>query len=101
MEKITLTDNQKAIVTRLGDTVYTPEYLEEWLNRNDSVYINAPAALSSMGANGFYKAVLAIERAEQTGTGGAAAESTAAPAAPPKKRTTKKTEVKQNEDGNI
>lgn len=88
MEKITLTENQKAIVTRLGDTVYTPDYLEEWLNRSDSVYINAPAALSSMGANGFYKAVLAIERAEQT----------AAPATTPKKRTTKKAEeVKANE----
>lgn len=95
MEKITLTENQKAIVTRLGDTVYTPDYLEEWLNRSDSVYINAPAALSSMGANGFYKAVLAIERAEQTGT--AAAGKPAAPVTTPKKRTTKKTEVKENE----
>lgn len=100
MEKIILTENQKAIVTRLGDPVYTPEYLEEWLNRNDSVYINAAAALSSMGANGFYKAVLAIERAEHTGTTGAAAGTTTAPTTP-KKRTTKKTEVKQNEDGNV
>ncbi|MGP8313326.1 hypothetical protein ACG0Z4_20940 [Enterocloster aldenensis] len=99
MEKITLTDNQKAIVTRLGDATYTPEYLEEWLNRSDSVYINAPAALSSMGANGFYKAVLAIERAEQTGA--AAAGKPAAPATTPKKRTPKKTEVKQNENDNI
>lgn len=92
MEKITLTENQKAIVTRLGDPVYTPDYLEEWLNRNDSVYINAPAALSSMGANGFYKAVLAIEQTEQTGTTGTAAGTHAAPATTPKKRATKKTE---------
>lgn len=90
MDRITLTDNQKAIVTRLGDTVYTPDYLEEWLNHNDNVYINAPAALSAMGANGFYKAVLAIEQAEQTGT--TAAGNPAAPATTPKKRTTKKTE---------
>lgn len=98
MEKIILTENQKAIVTRLGDTVYTPEYLEEWLNRTDSVYINAPAALSAMGANGYYKAVLAVERAEPGKKATTAAgDSTAAPATPPKKRAPKKAEVKENE----
>lgn len=95
MEKITLTENQTAIVARLGDATYTLEYLQEWLNRCDNVYINAPAALCAMGAKGFYTAVLDIERAEQAKTGTAAGAS-AAPATSPKKRAPKKAEVKEN-----
>lgn len=99
MERITLTENQKAIITRLGDGTYTPEFVEEWVNRNDNVYINATAALSAMGASGFYKAVLAVERAEQGKKATTAAgDSPAAPTTPPKKRTPKKAEVKQNEN---
>jgi hypothetical protein len=62
MEKIILSEKQKDIVTRLADPIYTPEYLETWLNRNDNVFVNAPAALSAMGASGFYRAVCAIEQ---------------------------------------
>jgi hypothetical protein len=42
------------------------EFLKEWVNRNDNVFINAPAALQAMGASGFFAAVRAIERAEES-----------------------------------
>ncbi len=66
MENITITENQKKIIARLGDPIYTPEHLETWLNSNDNVFANAPAALTAMGAHGFYKAVLAIEKLERS-----------------------------------
>lgn len=52
-----MTDKEKEIVKEIGDPLYTVEFLEEWINRNDSVFINAPAALQAMGAKGFYTAV--------------------------------------------
>lgn len=54
---IKLTENEKRIVRELNDPTYTVEYLEEWINRNDNVQINAVAALSAMGAKGYYAAV--------------------------------------------
>lgn len=64
VEKITITENQKRIIQRLDDPHYTVENLQEWINRNDNVFVNAPAALEAMGAKGFFTAVRAIERAE-------------------------------------
>ena len=54
---MTLTNKEKEIINRLGDELYTVEFLEEWLNRNDNVFTNAPAALQAMGAKGYYEAV--------------------------------------------
>ena len=49
MGKITITEKQEAIIRRLNDPLYTVEFLKEWVNRNDNVFINAPAALQAMG----------------------------------------------------
>ena len=57
MEKIQMTEREKEIVTELNHELYTAEYLEHWINRNDSVALNASAALQAMGAHGFYEAV--------------------------------------------
>lgn len=56
-KKIFLTAAEKKLVDELGDTTYTVDYLETWINRNDNIEINAVAALSAMGAKGFYRAV--------------------------------------------
>lgn len=66
MGKITITEKQEAIIRRLNDPLYTVEFLKEWVNRNDNVFINAPAALQAMGASGFFAAVRAIERAKES-----------------------------------
>lgn len=71
MGKITITEKQKEIIRRLNDPHYTVEILQEWVNRNDNVFVNAPAALEAMGAKGFFAAVRAIERAEQDRKDGA------------------------------
>ena len=42
MGKITITEKQEAIIRRLNDPLYTVEFLKEWVNRNDNVFINAP-----------------------------------------------------------
>lgn len=52
-----LTENEKEIIRELDDPTYTVEYLEQWINRNDNVQVNAVAALSAMGAKGYYAAV--------------------------------------------
>lgn len=57
MEEVRLTDREKEIIEKLNHSVYTVEYVEHWINRNDNVFINAAAALNAMGAKGFYTAV--------------------------------------------
>ena len=52
-----MTDREKEIVKDLNHSLYTVEYLEEWINRNDNVFVNAPAALQAMSAKGYYEAV--------------------------------------------
>lgn len=52
-----MTDREKQIVEQLNHPLYTVDFLEEWKDRDDSVFANAPAALQAMGANGFYEAV--------------------------------------------
>ena len=59
-------EKQEAIIRRLNDPLYTVEFLKEWVNRNDNVFINAPAALQAMGASGFFAAVRAIERVKES-----------------------------------
>ena len=60
---VTLSEKQKDIISRLDDKLYTAEFLQEWLNNNDNVAVNAPGALQAMGAKGFFAAVLQIEKA--------------------------------------
>ena len=62
--KTILTIKQRAIIERLDHSIYTPEFIEEWINRNDTIDENAPGALQAMGAKGFYSAVFAIEKLE-------------------------------------
>ena len=52
-----LTEHEKKIVRELDDPTYTVEYLEQWINRDDNVLVNAVAALSAMGAIGYFAAV--------------------------------------------
>ncbi|MBO5094930.1 MAG: hypothetical protein J6C33_11335 [Lachnospiraceae bacterium] len=60
-----MTDREKEIVRKLNHSLYTVEFLEEWIARNDNVFVNAPAALQAMGAKGFYEAVKAMAESEQ------------------------------------
>lgn len=55
-----MTDKEKEIVRELNHPLYTVDYLEEWKDRKDNVFVNAPAALQAMGTNGFYEAVKRI-----------------------------------------
>lgn len=55
-----MTDKEKEIVKELNHPLYTVEFLEEWKDRDDNVFVNAPAALQAMGATGFYEAVKRI-----------------------------------------
>ena len=43
--KIVFSDKEKEIIGMLDDSLYTVEYIEEWINRSDK------------GAKGFYRAV--------------------------------------------
>lgn len=51
-----LTKEECAIVER-WDTMFDVDYLEEWINRDDNVFSNAPSALIAAEARGFYRAV--------------------------------------------
>lgn len=59
----------KEIVEELAHPIYTVEFLECWIERNDNVFINAPAALQAMGAKGYYQAAkqMAIRLQNQEG----------------------------------
>lgn len=70
-----MTDKEKEIVKRLAHPLYTVEYLEEWINRNDNVFVNAPAALQATGAKEYYEAVkrMAVNESESSRITGAEA----------------------------
>lgn len=53
------------IIEKLDHPLYTMEFLEEWVGRNDNVMVNAPAALQAMGANGYYEAIKLIAERRQ------------------------------------
>lgn len=55
-----LTDEEKRVIEAMNHSLYTVEFVEEWINRHDGVFENAPAALQAMGAKGFYAAVRSI-----------------------------------------
>lgn len=54
---IKLTEQEKQIIDELNDKLYTAEFAEEWINRDDNVIINPFAALQAMGAKGYHQAV--------------------------------------------
>lgn len=60
-----MTEKEKSVVKKLNHSLYTVEYLEEWISRNDNVFSNAPAALQAMGAKGYYEAVKKMAENEQ------------------------------------
>jgi hypothetical protein len=62
-EKIILSGAERTIFTGLKHPLYTAEHVEHWINRNDLVFINAPAALQAAAAKGFYEAVKAFNDA--------------------------------------
>lgn len=53
---IKLTEQEKQIIDELNDKLYTAEFVEEWINRDDNVIINPFAALQAMGAKGYHQA---------------------------------------------
>ena len=55
--KIILSDQEKEAIIQLDDVLYDVEFIEEWINRKDSIDSNAISALQSMGAKGYYKAI--------------------------------------------
>lgn len=57
-----ITEKEKMIINSLNHSLYTVEYLQHWINRNDDVSINAPSALQAMGAKGYYQAVKQIAK---------------------------------------
>ena len=59
-----MTDREKEIIKDLNHSLYTVEYLEEWINRNDNVFVNAPAVLQAMSAKGYYEAVKRMAASE-------------------------------------
>ena len=54
---VKITDKEKELITKLGDPYYTVSNIEKWINRNDNVFANAPAALQAMGIKGYYEAM--------------------------------------------
>lgn len=60
-----LTDAEKAVVERLGNDLYTVDFIENWISRDPvNVFVNAPAALQQMGVNGYLEAVRMIVKME-------------------------------------
>jgi len=54
---IEITEKEKAIIEQLNHPLYTVDFLEQWINRDDNPFINALAALQAMSAKGYYEAV--------------------------------------------
>jgi hypothetical protein len=60
MNKIVLSEQEKNIIEMLDNKLYTVEFIEHWINRDDNIAVNAPSALQAMGAKGYYTAVQQI-----------------------------------------
>lgn len=56
-KKIVLTRKERMCIEELGDSIYTPKFIEEFVNRDENVFNNAPVALQIMGCDGYLKAV--------------------------------------------
>lgn len=59
-----ITDAEKERIVQLNHPLYTVEFLEHWVNRNDNPMINALAALQAMGAKGYLEAVRQMVKTE-------------------------------------
>lgn len=57
-----LNATQRKIIEAIGSDLYTVKFCEEWKERRDNVFSNAPAALQGMAVSGFLAAVYAIEK---------------------------------------
>ena len=57
VENLNLSQREIEIIEILGHQLFTVDYLIKWLTRKDNVFVNAPAALEAMGAQGYYSAV--------------------------------------------
>ncbi|MEY8369767.1 hypothetical protein AALA24_13525 [Anaerovoracaceae bacterium 42-11] len=62
---IKLTEKEKDLINALDDSLFTRNFVEDWINRDDNVVINAPAALQSANAKGFYRAVHKIVQLQE------------------------------------
>jgi hypothetical protein len=62
-DKIVLSGAEQTIITGLGHPIYTVDFIEQWINRYDLVYINAAAALQAIAAKGFYEAIKKMDEA--------------------------------------
>jgi hypothetical protein len=62
-EKQYLSGAEQTIISGLGHPLYTVEFIQEWINRKDNVFVNAPAALQAAMAKGFYEAIKAMNEA--------------------------------------
>lgn len=58
---ITLSNSQRAIVENLNHSLYTPDFLQEWINCNDNVQVNVVNALQAVEAKGFFEAVKCMD----------------------------------------
>lgn len=56
-QNILLSEDEVKVITELNHSLYTVDYIQHWINRDDNVFTNAVAALSAMGAKGYYEAV--------------------------------------------
>lgn len=61
-----MTDKEKEMIRMLNHPVYTVEFLESWINRNDTVFTNSAAALQDIEAKGFYSAVQRMAQARRS-----------------------------------
>lgn len=57
-----ISEKEKELITLINHPVYSVDFLEKWINRNDDVVVNAPVALQTMGAKGFFQAVRQLVR---------------------------------------
>ena len=65
-----MTAKEREIVERLNHPVYTTDFLEEWIQRKDNVFINAPAAPEKRCSEGIVNILKAA--VEEIYTGGLA-----------------------------
>jgi hypothetical protein len=56
---------EKELVELIGkDTLYSVAYIEDFKDRKDNVFTNAPVALSAMGVHGFLDCIKCIAKKE-------------------------------------
>jgi hypothetical protein len=65
MKELVLSETEREIIVGLGHSLYTVDFIQEWINRNDTVFSNAVAALQASMAHGFYEAVKAMDVVKQ------------------------------------